>query len=148
MKNANNELIAYLRRETIPYLQGTKERSKLNERELVYRSKATKVYRVSKEIKLAIKELLFFIDGIEGGGMKSVQDCVDTVPTIRAAVTRVLKSYHKGHRFYGNIFVDQCKALIPSARFKYIDTFLCMMRRHCRFMYRCIDHNNSLYERI
>ena len=63
------------------------------------------------------------------------------------AVRQVISGYKAGHRFHGNeLHADVSRHYSP-ARTMYVDTVQRAMRRHCRHVVKCIDQNNSLYEK-
>ena len=64
------------------------------------------------------------------------------------AVRKVVSEYKAGHRFHGNQLHEDVSLLYPKAKTMYTDTVQRAMRRYCRHLYKTIDHNKSLYERI
>jgi hypothetical protein len=64
------------------------------------------------------------------------------------AVIVVLTSYPKGHQFHGNQLHDDVAHIYPDARNMYVDTLMRMMRRHCSSLYKTVNHNRSLYEKV
>lgn len=68
--------------------------------------------------------------------------------TITAAVIAVVSRYPDGYRYHGNELKEDCVRLCPEEKDSYVESFLRMMRRHCRHSYRVVDQNNSLYEKI
>lgn len=64
------------------------------------------------------------------------------------AVRVVMNEYPVGHQFHGNQLHDDVARLYPKARTMYTDTIQRAMRRFCHHLYKTIDHNKSLYERI
>jgi hypothetical protein len=70
------------------------------------------------------------------------------ISSMSEAVRVVIDSYPQGHRFYGNQLHDDVAAIFPDARTMYVDTVMRMMRRHCAYLYKNVDRNRSLYERV
>ena len=64
------------------------------------------------------------------------------------AVFLTIFEYPLGYQFFGNQLHDDVARVHPPARKMYPDTILRAARRHCRRMYKTVDHNRSLYERI
>ena len=64
------------------------------------------------------------------------------------AVRRVISCYPPGHEFFGNQLHSDVAELYPAARTMYTDTIQRSMRRHCRHLVKCIDHNKSLYMKV
>jgi len=62
-KRKHNDLAAFLRQETIPYLERITAHAKENEDKLVYQSRHTSVNDVSRELKEAVKGLLGYLGG-------------------------------------------------------------------------------------
>jgi hypothetical protein len=63
------------------------------------------------------------------------------------AVRQVIDGYEKGHRFHGNELHNDVAMIYPKAGTMYTDTIQRAMRRHCRGSVKCINQNNSLYEK-
>jgi hypothetical protein len=63
------------------------------------------------------------------------------------AVRQVIRGYGKGYRFHGNELHNDVADLYPPARTMYTDTIQRAMRRYCRHVVKCINQNNSLYEK-
>jgi hypothetical protein len=63
------------------------------------------------------------------------------------AVRRVISGYETGYRFHGNELHNDVGAIYHPARTMYTDTIQRAMRRYCRHVIKCIDQNNSLYEK-
>jgi hypothetical protein len=70
------------------------------------------------------------------------------IASMTDAVCRIVGAMPKGTRFHGNELHDAVSKLYPAARRMYPDTVLRMMRRHCKFQYRTIDHNKGLFEKV
>jgi len=64
------------------------------------------------------------------------------------AVRRVILRYPANHKFHGNELHNDVAELYPEARTMYTDTIQRSMRRHCRHLVECVDHNKSLYRKI
>jgi len=64
------------------------------------------------------------------------------------AVRKVIGSYKTGHQFHGNELHNDVAALYPPARTMYTDTVQRAMRRYCHHLYKTVDQNKSLYERV
>lgn len=64
------------------------------------------------------------------------------------AVRRVILNYPVGHEFHGNELHNAVVKLYPEAKFMYVDTVQRTMRRHCRHLVKCINHNKSFYKKI
>jgi hypothetical protein len=64
------------------------------------------------------------------------------------AVRKVVGNYKKGHRFHGNELHNDVAALYPPARTMYTDNIQRAMRRYCHCLYKTVDQNKSLYERV
>ena len=64
------------------------------------------------------------------------------------AVRRVIKNYPNDHEIHGNELHNDVAELYPEARTMYTDTILRSMRRHCRHLVKCVNHNKSLYKKI
>jgi hypothetical protein len=63
------------------------------------------------------------------------------------AVRLVVSEYETGHKFHGNELHEAVGLLYPPARKMYTDTIQRAMRRYCRHIVKCINKNNSLYEK-
>jgi hypothetical protein len=63
------------------------------------------------------------------------------------AVRQVINGYPAGHKFHGNELHSDVSLVYPPARTMYVDTVQRAMRRHCRYAVKCVDQNNSLYEK-
>jgi hypothetical protein len=63
------------------------------------------------------------------------------------AVKQVISGYKTGHRFHGNELHADVSRIYPKATNMYVDTIQRAMRRYCRYAVKCIDQNNSLYEK-
>jgi len=72
----------------------------------------------------------------------------DKIKSMSHAVKVVIDSYPLGHKFYGNELHEDVVEIYPEAKRMYVDTILKMARRHRRDSYKCVDQNNSLYERV
>jgi hypothetical protein len=70
------------------------------------------------------------------------------IASMTDAVCRVIGGMPKGTRFHGNELHNAVSMLYPAAQNMYTDTILRMMRRHCKFQYRTIDHNKSFFEKV
>jgi hypothetical protein len=68
------------------------------------------------------------------------------VPSMCAAVRKVIDSYPKGFQFHGNELHRDVARVYPEAQRMYTDTILRMARRHRRGVFRTVNHNKSLYE--
>ena len=68
--------------------------------------------------------------------------------SMSAAVIETLDGYPVGHQFHGNELHNDVARIYPPARTMYTDTIQRMMRRHCGHLYKTINQNKSLYEKI
>ena len=69
----------------------------------------------------------------------------DTMPE---AILAVVESMPDGQFFFGNELQNAVAEVYPPARTVYISSILQAMRRKCGDMVRCVDHNDSLYQKI
>ena len=72
----------------------------------------------------------------------------ERLKSMSEAVRQTIKNYPKGRRFHGNQLHDDVALLYPPARKMYTDTIQRALRRHARHLYKCLDHNKSLYEKV
>lgn len=72
----------------------------------------------------------------------------EKLKSMASAVRKVVGNYETGHRFHGNQLHADVVILYPAAGTMYTDTIQRAMRRYCRHLYKTIDHNKSLYEKI
>jgi hypothetical protein len=72
----------------------------------------------------------------------------ERLKSMAEAVRRVVGEYEVGYKFHGNELHDDVACLYPKAKNMYTDTIQRAMRRHCHFLYRTVDQNESLYERV
>lgn len=68
--------------------------------------------------------------------------------TMPEAILAVVESMPDGEFFYGNELHNAVAEVFPPARTVYISSILQAMRRKCGDMVRCVDHNDSLYQKI
>lgn len=64
------------------------------------------------------------------------------------AVSVVIESMPDGTFFHGNELQDATAQIYPKAKNVYISSVLSTMRRRCGNMIRCVDKNDSLYQKI
>jgi len=64
------------------------------------------------------------------------------------AVRKVIGDYPVGYQYHGNELHNDVTALYPPARTMYTDTVQRAMRRYCHHLYKTVDQNKSLYERV
>ena len=83
-----------------------------------------------------------------GWGDKPIKAKSGQPASMADAVRRVIMNYPAGHEFHGNHLHDDVAGLYPEARAMYTDTVQRSMRRHCRHLVICIDHNKSLCKKI
>ena len=72
----------------------------------------------------------------------------EPLKSMAQAVQRVMSGYPVGHRYHGNQLHSDVTRLFPKAEKMYTDTIQRAMRRYCHNLYRTIDQNKSLYERV
>jgi hypothetical protein len=72
----------------------------------------------------------------------------ENLKSMAAAVRKVIDGYEEGHRFHGNELHNDVCAIYPPARTMYTDTIQRSMRRYCHSLYKTVDQNKSLYERV
>lgn len=70
------------------------------------------------------------------------------VNSMAQAVQKVIEGYPVGFRFHGNELKNDVCRIYPKSENMYVDTIQRAMRRHCKFMYRTVDQNKSLYEKV
>ena len=70
------------------------------------------------------------------------------INSMAAAVIRVINDYPSGHQYHGNELHNDVAWLYPKARNMYTDTIMRAMRRHCHYLYKTVDQNRSLYEKV
>jgi len=71
----------------------------------------------------------------------------DKLKSMADAVRFVIRRYKTGYRFHGNELHNDVADLYPPARTMYTDTIQRAMRRYCRHVVKCVNQNNSLYEK-
>lgn len=64
------------------------------------------------------------------------------------AVLGVVESMPDGQFFFGNELQEAVAKVFPEAGKIYISSILQAMRRKCGDMVRCVDRNDSLYQKI
>lgn len=64
------------------------------------------------------------------------------------AVLGVVESMPDGQFFFGNELNESVVKVFPEAGKIYISSILQAMRRKCGDMVRCVDKNDSLYQKI
>lgn len=64
------------------------------------------------------------------------------------AVLGVVESMPDGQFFFGNELHESVVKVFPEAGKIYISSILQAMRRKCGDMVRCVDKNDSLYQKI
>ena len=64
------------------------------------------------------------------------------------AVLGVVESMPDGQFFFGNELHESVVKVFPEAGKIYISSILQAMRRKCGDMVRCVDRNDSLYQKI
>jgi hypothetical protein len=64
------------------------------------------------------------------------------------AVRKVIRGYAVGYQFHGNELHNDVADIYPKARTMYTDTIQRAMRRYCHHLYRTVDQNKSLYEKV
>jgi len=72
----------------------------------------------------------------------------EPLKSMAEAVRKVVGSYEVKHRFHGNELHSDVAALYPPARTMYTDTVQRAMRRYCHHLYKTVDQNKSLYEKV
>lgn len=68
--------------------------------------------------------------------------------TMTDAVRYVVKHMDDGQVFHGNELKRAVVRVYSAAKDMYPDTILRMMRRYCRSLVRCVDHNAGKYMKV
>lgn len=68
--------------------------------------------------------------------------------SIADAVFAVVESMPDGTFFFGNELQTAAARICPRAKNVYISSVLTSLRRRCGDMVRCVDKNDSLYQKI
>jgi len=69
-------------------------------------------------------------------------------PSMAETVKKIVESMPDGTFFYGNELKEEVARLCPSAKYAYVASVLHTMRRVCGDMVRCVDRNDSLYQKL
>ena len=64
------------------------------------------------------------------------------------AIFAVVESMPDGQFFYGNELQEAVARIYPEGKNTYVSSVLQAMRRRCGDMVRCVDRNDSLYQKI
>ncbi len=72
----------------------------------------------------------------------------DTYGSLSAAVSAVIESMPDGQYFFGNELHESVNKIYPEAKDVYISSVLQAMRRKCKNLVRCVDRDDSLYQKI
>lgn len=64
------------------------------------------------------------------------------------AIFAVVESMPDGQFFFGNELHEAVMKIYPASKDTYISSILQAMRRKCGDMVRCVDRNDSLYQKI
>lgn len=67
---------------------------------------------------------------------------------LSTVVREVFEEMPSGQQFSGYALRNLCVEKRPEFRWRYIDTFLHMMRKYLRGQYICIDRNKSIYKKL
>ena len=70
------------------------------------------------------------------------------IKSMATAVIKVMNGYPSGLQYHGNELHNDVASIYPEARRMYTDTIMRAMRRHCHFLYKTVDQNRSLYEKV
>lgn len=68
--------------------------------------------------------------------------------SMHSAVMAVIESMPDGQFFYGNELQEAVARIYPEGKNTYVSSVLQAMRRRCGDMVRCVDRNDSLYQKI
>jgi len=72
----------------------------------------------------------------------------EQLKSMAEAVREVISGYAVGHQYHGNELHSDVTRLYPKAKTMYTDTIQRAMRRYCHHLYKTVDENKSLYERV